>query len=127
MTAEPDDLSPLSAGELQPYLHSPELLRSLLKQLVKDFGMATVHLPLNCEETYSFESLRELIAQALRQQASSSAQLQNVFYRVDLTEKTVRQALHKQQGDTLPIVAELIIKRVLQKVVIRHWYQQQGL
>nr|WP_293833693.1 hypothetical protein [uncultured Arsenicibacter sp.] len=124
MTSEPDDITPLSGSDLQPYLHTPALLQALLKQLIKDFSMARVQLPVACEEAYSFERLRQVIADTLRDQAPHSAQLQNVFYRVDLTEKLVRQALHNHQGDTLPVIAELIIKRELQKVVIRHWYQQ---
>ena len=114
-----------SSQDLQPYLQTPELLRALLQQLVKDFAMANIVLPINGEIAYSFEQLQQQIADTLRQQAPSSALLQNVFYRVDLTEKTVRKALQGHQGDTLPLMAELIIKRELQKVVIRHWYRNQ--
>lgn len=126
MEHDPDAINDLSSQGLQPYLQTPELLRSLLQQLLKDFAMANVSLKLDCDISYSFDQLCQQIAETLRQQAPTSATLQNVFYRVDLTEKMVRKALHGQQGDTLPLMAELIIKRELQKVVIRHWYRNQS-
>lgn len=126
MENDPETIGSLSSQGLQPYLQTPELLQALLQQLVKDFAMANVTLRIDCHLAYSFEQLRLEIANTLRQQAPTSAQLQNVFYRVDLTEKTVRKALHGQQGDTLPLMAELIIKRELQKVVIRYWYRNQA-
>jgi hypothetical protein len=48
----------------------------------------------------------------------------NLLYRVDISEAQLKRYLTESPAeDTLVTIAELIIKRVLQKVVIRKYYK----
>jgi hypothetical protein len=51
--------------------------------------------------------------------------LQQLLYRIDISEKRAMEALRGEPGRTPPqMLTELIIKRELQKVVIRRMYKQ---
>lgn len=50
--------------------------------------------------------------------------LTNLLYRIDLTEKQIAEAARLQPGQPMPMVlAELMIKRILQKVVLKEHYK----
>jgi hypothetical protein len=52
--------------------------------------------------------------------------LKNLLNRVDLTEKQIQKAIPSAPYSNLKLLSELIIKRELQKVVIRYWYRQSS-
>ncbi|MFN8354374.1 MAG: hypothetical protein U0Y10_08010 [Spirosomataceae bacterium] len=119
MESSPNELNTES---LQNYLNTPELLRDLLEQLVKDFKMANLTLSLDLSMAYSFDQLQAKVEETLRQQATTPRSVQAVLYRVDLSEGQLKKRLNSDAKMTQ--LAELIIKRELQKVVIRHWYRK---
>lgn len=120
------DLTDSSHEAVALYFSRPDLLRDLLAQLLKDFKTAQVPLALDVEERYSFESLRDFVQITLETHLQAHGSLKNLLNRVDLTEKQIKREIPHKIGHHLRTLSELIIKRELQKVVIRHWYRNQN-
>lgn len=104
---------------LRGWLTDNSLLKELLRQLKKDFASAAVEAKLRITVAYSFQELCELIEEALIR--SNSGAISNLLYRVDISEHQLKSEM-KSPGLDYHLLAELIIKRELQKVVIRRLY-----
>lgn len=126
MPQKADNLTQIPNEGVESYLKMPNLLRDLLLQLLKDFQTAQIPLALNPEENYSFEGICEFIESVLEEHIKRAGTLKNLMNRVDLTEKQIKKAIPTALYSNLRPLAELIIKRELQKVVIRYWYQQSS-
>ncbi len=71
-----------------------------------------------------YERIHQQIVQALQSgEKKSDLNLMQLLYRVDIPEARLKKLL-AESGSTshLHVIAELIIKRILQKVVIRKYY-----
>lgn len=119
-----DDLMQNAAESIQQYLNMPDMLRDLLLQLTKDFQTAQLPLTLESIEYCSFEEMCDCITTVLEGHLANGGSLKNVLNRVDLTEKQLKKYIPNRPTHNLRALSELIIKRELQKVVIRYWYRQ---
>jgi ethanolamine utilization protein EutA (predicted chaperonin) len=126
MSQKTDNVTQMATEGIESYLKMPNLLRDLLLQLLKDFQTAQIPLALNPEENYSFEGICEFIELVLEEHIKRAGTLKNLLNRVDLTEKQIKKAIPTALYSNLRPLTELIIKRELQKVVIRYWYQQSS-
>ena len=96
-------------------------------QLVKDFEQS--HFPYDfvgaLEPVYG--SIHERIAQELqRNESKTDFNLMNLLYRIDISEAQLKRYLNKGENENyFNVIAELIIKRVLQKVVIKQYYKNK--
>lgn len=126
MSQKTDNLTQMATEGVENYLKMPNLLRDLLLQLLKDFQTAQIPLALNPEENYSFEAICGFIELVLEEHIKRAGTLKNLLNRVDLTEKQIKKAIPTALYSNLRPLSELIIKRELQKVVIRYWYQQSS-
>lgn len=124
MLQKTDSLTQSSPQAIEDYLKTPDLLRALILQLTKDFQTAQIPLTLNPDENYSFEGLCDFIELVIDGHIKRVGTLKNLLNRVDLTEKQIKKAIPNALYSNLRLLTELIIKRELQKVVIRYWYQQ---
>lgn len=121
-----DDLILNTNEAIQAYLNMPDLLRDLLLQITKDFQTAQIPLSSESLVNCSFEGLCETIVRALDAHLGKGGTLKNVLNRVDLTEKQLKKHIPERLTSNLRPLTELIIKRELQKVVIRYWYRQSS-
>ena len=121
-----DDLILNTNEAIQAYLNMPDLLRDLLLQITKDFQTAQIPLLPESLVNCSFEGLCETLVMALDAHLAKGGTLKNVLNRVDLTEKQLKKHIPERLTSKLRPLAELIIKRELQKVVIRYWYRQSS-
>lgn len=126
MSQKTDDLTQMATEGIENYLKMPNLLRDLLLQLLKDFQTAQIPLALNPEENYSFEGICGFIELVLEEHIKRAGTLKNLLIRVDLTEKQIKKNIPTALYSNLRPLTELIIKRELQKVVIRYWYRQSS-
>ncbi len=126
MSQKTNDLTQIPTEGIENYLKMPNLLRDLILQLLKDFQTAQIPLTLNPEENYSFEGLCKGIELVIENHLKRGGTLKNLLNRVDLTEKQIKKVISGAIHSNLRRLAELIIKRELQKVVIRYWYQQSS-
>jgi hypothetical protein len=106
----------------QEFLSQKELLRNLVLQIRKDFDSAGIPIKLLLNKRYSFNEMALIVSDAFMQ--SGATAMFNLLYRVDVSEKQLREGMPTPGIDPI-LVAELVIKRELQKVVLRKQYSQQ--
>jgi len=114
---------PISSEAITNYFEMPDLLRDLLLQLSKDFQTAQIPLDIDVAKKYTFEVLCINIEEAMKSFIKHGGSLKNLLIRVDLTEKQLKKTIPTALHSNLGLLSSLIIKRELQKVVIRHWYR----
>ncbi len=103
----------------QHFLSKKELLRALVLQIRKDFNTAGIPIKLLLNKKYSFEELTASVVDAFENQSATA--LFNLLYRVDISETQLRKGM-PTPGIDLQLMAALIVKRELQKVVLRSLY-----
>lgn len=108
-------------------LAKPDLFEAFKNQIKKDFEMCA----LNADFVLKLDSDYGLLLQSLAKEIEAvmknySTKLSELLYRIDISEQQVKK-LSKEKTDShlFDIVAELIIKRELQKVVIREMFKSK--
>lgn len=108
-----------SSEQISPYFNNKGLLRELILQLNKDFRSAGIPLKLLLGKGYSFEELCHDITQAFESLPMQT--IFNLLYRVDVSEDQLKRGMPTNGVDS-DLLVQLIVKRELQKVVIRKIY-----
>jgi hypothetical protein len=103
------------------FLSQKELLRNLILQIRKDFDSVGIPIKLLLNTKYSFSELAQIISDAFM--LSGATAMFNLLYRVDVSEKQLKDGMPTPGIDPI-LVAELVVKRELQKVVLRKQYSQ---
>lgn len=112
--------------DVHTQLQKKDLFADFKTQLKKDFSEC------NCNVNFvefmkpEFESIRSVLATELRlNEKRSHFNLQQLLYRIDIHEKQLSNHLKKHANeDYLEVISELIIKRILQKIVLRHYFSK---
>lgn len=107
-------------------LKSSDLFDAFKRQLTKDFEQSNFSTDFiaGLEPTYSL-LLEKIIAELEHHQKRSDATLMHLLNRIDISEAQLNRYLKAaQHKNHFAVIAELIIKRVLQKVVIQHYYKK---
>lgn len=94
-------------------------------QLAKDFAQSNFSADFVATLEPDYGQIHESILRELQQgKKRADADLMQLLYRVDISEAQLKRYLHEPRNqDHLATIAELIIKRILQKVVIRLHYK----
>ncbi len=101
------------------YLTDKSIFRELILQIRKDFESSGISIKLLLNKRYSFDELRTILEDVfLKTGATGMFQL---LYRVDVSEQQLQKGMPTPGIDT-KLIAELVIKRELQKVVLRKFY-----
>jgi hypothetical protein len=102
-----------------------DLFEAFKVQLAKDFVQS--NFPADFVETLApdYTLIHERIVRELqRAEKSADAKLMSLLYRIDISEAQLKRYLDENPDQShLVTIAELIIKRVLQKVVIKKYYR----
>lgn len=105
-------------------LEKPGLFEKFKMQVYKDFELAGVIDCLPVIESNNLSHLKEVFFNAILKLEMGNA-LKNLLYRIDITELQIKQAYQKDPGIHLQqVLAELMIKRILQKVVLKEMYSK---
>ena len=115
-----NDLAPVN-----DHLSHQELFDAFKVQLGRDFQQSNFPSDFVTALEPNYAQIQEtIIRQLQRAQKHADSDLMQLLYRVDISEaqlkKYLKESIHDNQ---LATIAELIIKRVLQKVVIRKYYK----
>lgn len=106
-------------------LSRQDLFEAFKKQLSKDFEQS--NLPSDFVNFFDADyiNIREKIAEEIqRNQGKTSFNLMQLLYRIDISEAQLKKYMDAKANENyFRVLAELIIKRVLQKVVIRRFYK----
>lgn len=111
--------------DLQNYLSSRDLFTAFKLQLVKDFEQSNFPSDFVAALEPNYDSIHTKIAKELqRHENKTDFSLMQLLYRIDISEGQLKRYLNENKNDTyFNVMAELIIKRVLQKVVIKQYYK----
>jgi flagellar biosynthesis component FlhA len=108
-------------NELTPFqaLQKKELFEEFVKQLRKDFEGAGEALQ---EQTVIPQEYNELLGFLVPviKQVDRNGHLHGLLYRIDVSEQQIKKAcLQMPEKDFEDVLADLIIRRILQKIVLR--------
>jgi lambda repressor-like predicted transcriptional regulator len=115
----------------EQYLQIEEIVNSFCNQLKKDASMAGIELeddlftaPLTLSEMINrlHQKVQQIIAIN-----SGIEKIQSWLYRVDVSESSIRNNISGNTKSYSEIVSEFIVKRTLQKVVLRYLYKNNSL
>ena len=101
------------------YFSNKTLYRELILQLKKDLQSCGITLKIVLSRHYSFDDLAILLHDCFMEIGATA--MFNLVYRVDISETQLAKGMNSPGIDPLK-VAEMIIKRELQKVVLRKMY-----
>jgi hypothetical protein len=112
----------------ETYLSDAGLLNEAFLQLEKDFTQSGVSLALRLPNPFTFELLCAVLSNELRSiSARSWSELQNLLYRIDISETVIaNQAKIYPEKEYTLLLAELLLKREMQKVIFRKRYGKQN-
>lgn len=109
----------------EKFFINPNLVKQLLQQLEKDFVHSDIFR--DCDpDVLKGDDIYDIVHAKVKELMSRNyGELANTFYRVDISEKQLKDALSedstKQESE---VISLLILKRELQKVVYRNIYKQ---
>ncbi len=109
----------LSLHEIQKRFERPRYVKQLKQQLAKDLFVLEQDQNTfqNCEDFPGiYRSLSRLIKKHI---VSGASGLMNFLYRVDVNEDLIKEALSAHNKNADELLAELIIKRELEKILLR--------
>lgn len=107
-------------------LQKPDLFEKFKIQLKRDFELCGFS---DYTPVFTSNNLQEIFEAVLKAvvnlEHKGSSHLMNLLYRIDLTEKQIKSAsLQQPETPFQHVIAELIIKRILQKVIIKEQYSK---
>jgi len=111
--------------DITPYLQKPELLQQTAEQLIKDFAMLGMEITFSGITITAYEELFNQVEPFMDKMLTRDRQkLFALLYRIDLSEIQIEKATKQNPSTSFPhLITDLILKRELQKVVIRNHYK----
>lgn len=110
-------------SDLIANLGRPELFEKFKAQLHKDYEMAGVidYVPKitsnNLNDVYD-----KVLESVLLIERKDSTSLMALLYRIDISQQQIKKATQDSSNNLKQVIAELIIKRILQKVILKEKY-----
>jgi len=106
-------------------LSSKDLFDAFKIQLAKDFEQSNFPSDFVAALEPDHGTIYKKISFELQRSSSrADANIMQLVYRIDISEAQLKKYLGKSSDDNyFNVIAELIIRRVLQKVVIRQYYK----
>lgn len=107
-------------------LSSKDLFEAFKTQLAKDFEQSNFEAEFVKALEPDYVHIQEKIVEELqRAEKRADSDLLQLLYRIDISETQLKRYLSEASNQNhLMTIAELIIKRVLQKVVTKHYYKK---
>jgi hypothetical protein len=106
-------------------LTSEGLFQEFKRQLAKDFEQSNFSSDFISELQPEYDLIHKKMVTQL--QRNEQRNLMQLLYRIDISDSQLKKYLLAQKDeDPLNVIAELIIKRTLQKVVIKRFYKNKS-
>jgi len=121
---------PLSPSDYQRYEQSVWLLEEVVKQVNKDFRLQGFDVEFSGKGETAYSELTHQLKPVIEYMLENQAEkFWNLIYGIDLSETKVRRILFgsDEEIDAIQELTNLILKRELQKVVIRLHYSGKQL
>ena len=121
---------PLSSEDFSRYQRSVWLLQAVVDQVNKDFRLQGFDVEFSGEGETAYQELTDQLRPVVEYMLENQTEkFWNLIYGIDLNERKVKQILFGDQEDIDAILelTDMILKRELQKVVIRFYYSGKQL
>lgn len=107
-------------------LQKPDLFEKFKTQLHRDFELCGFADEAPQLKSNNLEHVfQEVLKSVMIIEKKDSAFLQNLLYRIDVTELQIKkEAVNHPDKNFQQILAELIVKRILQKVILKQQYSK---
>jgi hypothetical protein len=117
-----------SLSELSPYYNRTDLLEKVVEQIKKDFDWFNFDIIFKGSEESPYQELYNQILPLIDELLNDDyPKLMAMLYRIDLDEEFLNRKLKEsKQVDTDEVITDLILKRELQKVIIREMYSTKN-
>jgi hypothetical protein len=100
-----------------------DLLQQVVAQLTKDFQLSGFDVQFSGDETNAYLELTRQIEPLITNMLEfQNERFWTLLYSIDINETQVREALFGENPNSVQLLTDLILKRELQKVVIRNHY-----
>jgi hypothetical protein len=114
---------PVTQEHLQQFVLRLDLLKEVVAQLNKDFQLNGFEVNFTGNEQNAYRELSDQLMPVIDYMLEyQTERFWSLLYGIDLNESKVREALFGEDVNTLQLLTDLILKRELQKVVIRNHY-----
>lgn len=121
---------PISNQDLERYGRSVTLLQDVVAQINKDFRLNGFDVSFSGSGETAYEELSGQLAPVIEYMLEHQAEtFWQLIYSIDLSEQKVKDILFSDdlEADAIRQLTDLILKRELQKVVIRCYYSGKQL
>lgn len=108
--------------DLTPYYNRPELISETAQQIIKDFNMVGIVISFSGDPSNAYQELFDQIFPHISS-LMEHQKLNTLLYRIDISETQIMELIQNNKEDLPQAISHLIIKRELQKVVIRNYYK----
>lgn len=114
-----------SLSELTPYYNRQDLIEKVVAQLAKDFNWFNLTVTFTGNDLSPYQELFNQILPLVDDMLNDDYnKLQALLYRIDIDSDFLNRKLKEvAHADTDEVITDLIIKRELQKVIIREMYK----
>jgi SPX domain protein involved in polyphosphate accumulation len=111
--------------DLSAYINRLDLIKDTANQVIKDFDMFGLEIKFSGNTYNAYEELFEQIEPHIKKLITTNQQkFMGILYRIDLSEEQIKKAVKENGSESFSeIITDLVIKRELQKVVIRKQYK----
>lgn len=108
-------------------LNSKELFEAFKIQLKKDFEQSNFSTEYVDDLVPDYTIMHEqIVTELLRNEKRTDFNVMRLLNRIDISEPQLKRYLAENKNEShFNVVAELVIKRVLQKVVIKQFYKNK--
>ncbi|MGB0916355.1 MAG: hypothetical protein ACPGU4_02095 [Flavobacteriales bacterium] len=121
---------PLSKQDFERYERSVSLLQDVVAQINKDFRLQGFEVEFSGEGETAYQELSSQLNPVIEYMLENQTEkFWNLIYGIDLSESKVKAILFgkEETPNAIGQLTDLILKRELQKVVIRHHYSGKQL
>lgn len=117
-----DELPDINTG-----ISKPDLFEKFKMQLQKDFEFCGLDGKFAVDLTPDFDLILKVVHLEVEKiNKASSGKLNELLYRIDISEAQIKKAFNlKQDSELNEIIAELIVKRELQKIIIKEHFKNK--
>lgn len=116
----------MNLTKISQYFNRLDLIKDTANQIIKDFDMFSVEIKFSGNSGNAYEELFEQIEPHINKLINTNQnKFMGILYRIDVSEDQIKKAVNENASEPFPsIITDLIIKRELQKVVIRNHYKK---
>ena len=110
---------------ITPYFNKLEYINATAEQIKKDFDLFGMEIKFSGQEENAYNELLYQVSPHIAKLIESNyKKLLDLLYRIDVNESKISNLVTDSKVDSLAeAIADLIIKRELQKIVIRRHYK----